>query len=86
MRRGECTPVHDPNRMTEDTARRPHAASDLAAGAPPGSAVRVALAAVEDAAAAADAGAAVFVDGEAVAVAGGDGTEHLVAGYLEDGA
>src|SRR6201999_2106406 len=60
--------------------------SELAAGAPPGSAVRVALAAVEDAAAAADAGAAMFVDGEAVAVAGGDGAEHLVAGGLEDGA
>src|SRR6201999_1722536 len=60
--------------------------SELAAGAPPGSAVRVALAAVEDAAAAADAGAAMFVDGEAVAVAGGDGAEHLVAGRLEDGA
>src|ERR1700733_1400932 len=60
--------------------------SDLAALAPPGGAVRVALAAVEDAAAAADAGAAVFVDGEAVALAGGDGAEHLVAGDLEDGA
>src|ERR1700733_10229864 len=73
-------------RATEDTARRPHAASDLAVVAPPGSAVRVALTAVEDAAAAADAGAAVFVDGEAVAAVRGDGAEHLVARRLEDGA
>src|SRR6201985_3558743 len=59
--------------------------SDLAALAPPGGAVGVALAAVEDAAAAAEARAAVFVDGEAVAAVGGDGAEHLVAGGLEDG-
>jgi len=60
--------------------------SDLAALAPPGGAVGVALATVEDAAAAADAGPPVFVDGEAVAVAGGDGAEHLAAGGIEDGA
>src|ERR1700761_590496 len=60
--------------------------SELAALAPPGGAVGVALAAVEDAAAAADAGAAVFVDGEAMAVAGPDRGEHLGAGGVEDGA
>src|SRR6185437_9965915 len=60
--------------------------SGLAALAPPGGAVGVALAAVDDAAATADAGAAVFVDGEAMAAAAGDGAEHLVACRLEDGA
>src|ERR1700712_2771649 len=58
--------------------------SDLAALAPPGGAIGVALARVVDGAAAAGAGAAVFVDGEAVAAAGLHRVQHLGAGVVED--